>query len=105
MFVGPRHIPAGLVDYGEDRIHSHKLPRPNRRAAALRITWKTHRVDRLDGTASQWRPGLSAVQLVLVDIDRFFVFGRGARRRRARSAEARGPDGAVASRLRRRVDR
>src|SRR5882757_1218974 len=81
MLVGPRGVTACPVDDAKDGVGADKVPGVDRSATRFGIARKTLRIDRSDAAVSQARTRRAAIQLALVQINAFFVFGAGARGR------------------------
>ena len=80
VLVGPSRVSASLMDDAEDAVGADELPRENRIAAIAGVAGKFLGVDGVQAAIGQGRAGSAAVEFRLVDIDAFFVLGRGAGR-------------------------
>src|SRR6202453_5467891 len=75
MFVGPCGVATRGVNYSENCVRPHEVPGVNRCATARRVPYESAGIDRSDSTVAR---RCAAVELRLVDINAFVIFGGGA---------------------------
>jgi hypothetical protein len=102
MLVRPCRVSASPVNHAENAVRTHKFPRENGVATVGWIPRQLFGIDGIDAAVGQRSAGSAAIQLGLVDINAFFVFGPGAGRGCVCSAGA--CCNAVARRCRRGVE-
>ena len=88
MLVGPCRVSASLVNHAEDAVGADEIPRENRIAAVIWIAHEFLPIDGVEAAIGQRCAPCAAVQLGLVDVDAFFIFGGGTGGSRERGARA-----------------
>src|SRR5271155_3222067 len=79
MLIDPCCVSASLMDDAEDAIGADEVPGEDWIAAVIGVSDEFLGIDGVEAAIGQRCMGGAAIQLGLVDVDAFFIFGCGAR--------------------------